>query len=158
MQTVDDPGLARFLPDLRAAAARLTGSSQEADDLVQDCLASAVEGADRMRHAGLLGAWLHQILRRRWYDQLRRRMLERRVRIEASPVCDDPAREIVHRALEGLDADSRRVLRMRFFESRTSVEIGRALGKPAGTIRSMIFHSLRKFEAEFKRLCPQEER
>src|SRR5262245_45922717 len=159
-RVADDAGLARFVPELRAAAGRLTDSAHEADDLVQECLASAVENPDRVRDAELLGAWLHQILRRRWYDLLRRRTLERRFRSEGrlAVPAEPPGEELVRRALEALDPDSRAVLRMRFFESRTSVEIGKALGKSSGTIRSRIFHALRRFEAEFRRLCPQEKR
>lgn len=157
-QVADDAGLTGYLDGLRAAARRLTASEPDAEDLVQDCLASAVRGVGRVRRSGVLGAWLHQILRRRWYDLLRRRTVERRF-LERKPA---PAEvraagdEIVRRALDGLDPDSRRVLELRFFQSRTSVEIGRELGRSPGTVRSMIFHALRKFEVEFKRLCPKE--
>lgn len=158
----DDAALARHVPELRAAARRLTSSSHEADDLVQECLACAVEGADRVRDPELLGAWLHQVLRRRWYDQLRRRAVERRARSEGRPPSPsdphDAGQELVRRALDALDPDSRRVLQLRFFESRTSVEIGDALGESSGTIRSRIFHALRRFEVEFRKLCPEETR
>ena len=160
-RVADDAGLARYAAELRAAARRLTDSSHEAEDLVQECFASAMEHVDRVRQAEILGAWLHQILRRRWYDLLRRRALERRSRVEPAPArtgSDDAGQELVRRALDALDPDSRRILQMRFFESRTSVEIGEALGKPAGTIRSTLFHALRRFEIEFKKLCPEEKR
>jgi len=159
-RVADDAGLARFVPELRAAAGRLTDSSDEADDLVQECLACAIQSVDRVRQAEVLGAWLHQILRRRWYDLLRRRTLERRMRSQDRPPApaESAGDEIVRRALESLDPDSRAVLKMRFFESRTSVEIGNALGQSSGTVRSRIFHALRRFEAEFRKLCPEEKR
>lgn len=153
-----DAGLTGYVDGLRAAARRLTASDPEAEDLVQDCLASAVQGVARVRKTGVLGAWLHQILRRRWYDLLRRRAVERRFR-EATPAPAEARAagdEVVRRALDALDPDSRRVLEMRFFQSRTSVEIGRQLRKTPGTVRSLIFHALRKFEVEFKKLCPKE--
>ena len=158
-RVADGAGFAPYLEGLRAAAQRLTASNHEAEDLVQECLASAVQGAGRIRQGGVLGAWLHQILRRRWYDVLRRRTLERRYRDGERPaaatVDAEPAgNEIVRRALAALDGESRRVLEMRFFQSRTSVEIARELGRPAGTVRSQLFHALRKVESEFHRICP----
>jgi RNA polymerase sigma-70 factor, ECF subfamily len=146
-------GLTGYLDGLRAAARRLTPSEHEAEDLVQDCLASAVQGVGRVRKTGVLGAWLHQILRRRWYDLLRRRAVERRFLDEKAAPAGEPAAgdELVRRALGALDPESRRVLELRFFQSRTSVEIGRILGKSPGTVRSMIFHALRKFENQWRR-------
>ena len=154
-----DAGLAGYLDGLRAAALRLTASEHEAEDLVQDCLASAVQGVARVRKAGVLGAWLHQILRRRWYDLLRRRAVERRRLREGRPdVAPAPAPddELVRRALAELDPDARRVLELRFFQSRSSVEIGKMLGRSPGSVRSLLFHSLRKFEGRFRTLCPKE--
>lgn len=157
----DETGFSRFVDGLRSAALKLTSSDPEAEDLVQDCLASAVQGVGRVRKIELLGAWLHQILRRKWYDLLRRRALERRHRIEgpskATGAEAEPAgNELVRHVLAGMDADARRVLEMRFFQSRTSVEIARELKRPVGTVRSQLFHALRKFESEFHRACPKE--
>jgi RNA polymerase sigma factor (sigma-70 family) len=151
--------LAGHVDGLRAAAMRLTTSEHEAEDLVQDCLASAVQGVARVRNAGVLAAWLHQILRRRWYDLLRRRAVERRhLREGRSDAAPEPAPsdELVRRALAQLDPDSRSILELRFFQSRSSVEIGKMLGRSSGSVRSTIFHALRKFEAEFRKLCPKE--
>ena len=160
-RVADEAGFEPYLDGLRAAADRLTSSGPEADDLVQDCLAAAVQGAGRVRKSGVLGAWLHQVLRRRWYDLLRRRVLERRHLAEgrrtASAAAAEPAgNEIVRMAVAALDPDARRVLELRFFQSRTSVDIARELKKPVGTVRSQLFHALRKFEVEFHRLCPKE--
>jgi RNA polymerase sigma-70 factor (ECF subfamily) len=157
-----EAGFAPYLDGLRSAARRLTSSEHEADDLVQDCLLCAVQGADRVRKMEALGSWLHQILRRRWYDLHRRRAVERRHLGEtrpASSTADNDAalgNEIVRRALQALDLDSRRVLELRFFYSKTSVEIAKELRKSSGSVRSTLFHALRKFELEFHRLCPKE--
>jgi len=160
-RVAEEAGFAPYLDGLRVAARRLTLSDHEADDLVQDCLTSAVQRASQVRKPEVLGAWLHQILRRRWYDLLRRRIVERRHlrenRTATALVEAEPAgNEIVRHALGSLDSASRRVLEMRFFHSKTSVDIARELGKTTGTVRSMIFHALRKFELAFARLCPKE--
>jgi RNA polymerase sigma-70 factor (ECF subfamily) len=160
-RVAEEAGFEPYMDGLRAAAQRLTMSDPEADDLVQDCLAAAVRGAGGVRKRGVLGAWLHQILRRRWYDLLRRRALERRHLAEgrrAAPAvaAEPPGNEIVRLALAALEPDARLVLELRFFQARTSVDIARQLQKPVGTVRSQLFYALRKFEAEFKRLCPKE--
>ncbi len=157
----DGTEFSRHVEGLRSAALKLTSSDAEAEDLVQDCLASAVQGVGRVRNIALLGAWLHQILRRKWYDLLRRRALERRHRIDGpskpmAAVAEPAGNELVRHVLAGMDADARRVLEMRFFQSRTSVEIARELKRPVGTVRSQLFHALRKFESEFHRACPKE--
>jgi len=156
----DQVGLTRYVERLRAAALRLAGSSHDAEDLVQDCLASAIQEKDRVRHPELLGAWLQQVLRRRWYDRLRHQAVERRHRSgyrPGSPVAvDESEREIVHRALQSLDPHVRRLLEWRFFDGWSSVEIGREMGKSDGTVRSLLLHALRKFEGEVRRLCPKE--
>jgi RNA polymerase sigma-70 factor (ECF subfamily) len=152
---------ARHLDGLRAAALRLAGSSHEADDLVQDCLAAAVQDASRLPLGTPLGAWLHQVLRRRWYDLIRRRVVERRHRAQsgrAAPSSPDAeGSELVRRALGALEPEARRLLELRFFQARRSVDIARELGRPVGTVRSQLFYALRKFESEFQRLKPRED-
>ncbi|HYE97327.1 MAG TPA: sigma-70 family RNA polymerase sigma factor [Planctomycetota bacterium] len=159
MNVADEKGLERFLPGLRAAAERLAGPG-EAEDLLQDCLAAALPALPRLKDEALLGAWLRQILRRRWIDRLRRRVLERRVREDLRPAAAHDApfddHERVRAALGELDDEERRLLEWRFFESATSVDIARRLGRPPGTVRSMIFNALRRFEAEFQKLCRED--
>lgn len=154
----DQAGLTRYLEGLRAAALRLAGSPDEADDLVQDCLASAVQEGERGRTPCVLGAWLHQILRRRWYDRIRRRSVERRYRSGYRPEVPDaaPDVELVHRALQALDPDTRRLLERRFFDGRTSVDLGREMGKSDGAVRSLLFHALRRFEAAVQKISAKE--
>lgn len=154
----DQAVLTRYLEGLRAAALRLAGSPEDADDLVQDCLASAVQQGGTVRNPGVLGAWLHQILRRRWYDRLRHRAVERRFRSGYRPVVPEPAADVdvVHRALQALDPEMRRLLERRFFEGRSSVDLGREMGKSDGAVRSLLFQALRRFEAAVRHLCPKE--
>ncbi len=147
--------VAPYRHELRAAARQLTGSPQEADDLVQECLAAALAGLPRLGHRELLGAWLLQILRHKGYDALRRRSRERRAlnvaRPAAAPAADAAETDLVRHVLAELDPEERRVIELKYFESRTSGEIGEILGKPAGTVRSLLFYALRRFEAAYRR-------
>jgi len=150
--------LERHAGELREQARRWTGSPEAAEELVQETFASALSSVDRLRNPDAMGAWLLQILRRRWIDLLRRRAQDKRLEGYVPPATLRAEqgrfdRELLRKALLSLSADERQVLEWRFFNSRTSADIARRLGKPAGTIRSMIFHALRKCEAAFVSEC-----
>jgi len=155
--TAGDEFLTRHLPELRATAAKLSGSPDRAEDLVQEALAAAIAALGRLRQRESIGAWLQQILRRRWYDVLRRRGAEQRALAQTPPSkretreTVDP--ELVRRALKTLAAEERRVLELRFFQSMNATEIGTMLGRPAGTIRCILFHALRNFETAYCTEC-----
>lgn len=61
------------IPNLRAFAASLSGSMQQADDLVQDTLLKAWGHADSFTEGTNLRAWLFTILRNTYYSLYRRR-------------------------------------------------------------------------------------
>jgi RNA polymerase sigma factor (sigma-70 family) len=158
-----DPAiLAEHLRDLRALAQHLTRSPHEAEDLVQETLVAAMDALGDLRDPELAGAWLLRILRRKWTDLLRRRFRERQARkVQAPPDLavrsEAPAEDVVQRALRSLSPDDARLLRLRYFEKRTSSEIGVLLGKPAGTVRSMIFQLLRRLETLCRRIHREED-
>jgi RNA polymerase sigma-70 factor (ECF subfamily) len=153
-----DARIAPHLDVLKASALRLTRSAHDADELVQDTLVTAVAGIGRLRNDDLAGAWLQQILRSKWIDLIRRRASERRAMEQVRP--GSPVREaddLVHRAMAVLGSEERRIVELRYFHSRNSSEIAEILGKPPGTVRSLLFHALSKFEAEYRRLGRTEE-
>src|SRR5689334_4214455 len=76
-RTLDPQDLTEHLPELRALAERLARSREEAEDLVQETLLAAVASIGQLRQPELAGAWLLRILRRKWYDALRRRPRDR---------------------------------------------------------------------------------
>jgi RNA polymerase sigma-70 factor, ECF subfamily len=61
------------IPSLRAFAASLSGSIQQADDLVQDTLLKAWSHADSFTQGTNIRAWLFTILRNTYYSLYRRR-------------------------------------------------------------------------------------
>ena len=61
------------IPNLRAFAASLSGSIQNADDLVQDTLLKAWGHADSFTPGTSIRAWLFTILRNTYYSQYRKR-------------------------------------------------------------------------------------
>jgi RNA polymerase sigma-70 factor, ECF subfamily len=65
--------LVKEIPNLRAFAASLSGSLQNADDLVQDTLLKAWANAASFQHGTNLRAWLFTILRNTYYSIYRKR-------------------------------------------------------------------------------------
>ena len=61
------------IPNLRAFAVSLTGSSERADDLVQETLMKARAKFHTFQEGTNLRAWLFTILRNEFYSQLRKR-------------------------------------------------------------------------------------
>src|SRR6185369_7308724 len=61
------------IPNLRAFAVSLTGSSERADDLVQETLTKAWAKFHTFQEGTNLRAWLFTILRNEFYSQLRKR-------------------------------------------------------------------------------------
>jgi RNA polymerase sigma-70 factor (ECF subfamily) len=71
--------IAALLPQLRAFARFLTGNPTEADDLVQDAVLRGLGSLNQYQPTVGLRAWLFTILRNRFYEQARRRRIERRI-------------------------------------------------------------------------------
>src|SRR5690349_11803354 len=69
--------VARHLRTLREAARRLTGSVDEADDLVQDAVMRAWTFWDRFEPGSNSRAWLHRILVNTFINAYRKRRRER---------------------------------------------------------------------------------
>jgi RNA polymerase sigma-70 factor (ECF subfamily) len=142
--------LTGHLPELRALASRLARSRVEAEDLVQETLLSAIKAFQSLRQPELAGAWLLRILRHKWYDVLREKHRERPAAPlrHSDPVADpEPADDSLKKALASLPPEERRILELRYFESRTSTEIAAQLGMTPGGVRSALFYALRRLEA-----------
>lgn len=64
------------IPHLRAFAISLTGSIDQADDLVQIALMRGLENLDKFQPGTSMRAWLFTILRNHYYTELRKRRRE----------------------------------------------------------------------------------
>jgi RNA polymerase sigma-70 factor (ECF subfamily) len=138
-----------YLTELRSVAARLSRTPDDAEDLVQECLGKAMQGIGALRNREVVGAWLLQILRRAWYDRLRRAERERRAMGRPRPTSaeeSDVDSDLIRAAMAELSAEDRRLLEMRFFEGRTSEEIGVRLRRHPGGVRASMFYALRRLE------------
>ena len=142
-----DARMEALVPALRRFAWSLTRSTDEADDLVQDCLENAL-GAWHRRHAdGKLRAWLFAILYNLHVSD--RRRLARRARLHGELAQLEPAAAAggpdaaVHcvqvlAQLDTLPEEQRAVLLLVGVEGLSYDEAARVLGVPVGTVMSRL--------------------
>ncbi len=145
------------LPHLDAvyrAAVALCGRRQKADDLVQDTFLKAFERFESFQPGTNCKAWLLQILRNVWIDQLRRKKvagqelpLEEQIVAEkshdnkivwsnAEDLIENFSDEQVIKALSELPEDQRLTLFLIDVEQLSQKEVARIMGVAAGTVKS----------------------
>jgi len=140
-------------------AVSITGSSQDAEEAVQDALLSVIYKIDTFRGDSAFGSWIYRIVANAAYQKLRRRPSRRgEILLEdvlpafhenglSEPVADwstdldDPARGtelrlVLSAAIEELPAEYRTVVVLRDVEGLSNTEVAEALGVTVGTVKS----------------------
>jgi RNA polymerase sigma-70 factor (ECF subfamily) len=143
---------------LRVAAV-VSGSTEEAKDIVQEAFVSAHRSLATYRGTGSVRSWLLRVVanharnnvrgrtRRLWRDT-RHAALE--LRSDAGPdehVERRAEHEAVVRALASLRLDDREVLACRFVVGLTELEAAEVLGLPTGTVKSRTSRALGRLRA-----------
>ena len=159
----------RFGPRLHGYLYRLTGSREDADDLLQDLFTRVVRMIGRYEHDGRFDGWLFRIATNLVRDQIRRyRRAPQVVPLVApdpdargtdlsweaagdlsSPAPDSPmilAEDVdaLQRALAKLPAAEREVVMLRHFSELSFNEIARAMGTPLGRALARAHRGLAK--------------
>jgi RNA polymerase sigma factor (sigma-70 family) len=161
LRTADDrPGDAvrrqRFLVAARPALDRayrlaglLLGNAPEAEDAVQDALAVAWQSFDQLRDVDKFGGWFDRIVANGCRDRLRRRNTVRFIPIAdgVDPAGRDPFQAFLERdallgGLDGLSADERAVVVLRFWADLPLEGIAERLDWPLGTVKSRLHRAL----------------
>lgn len=145
------------LPHLDAvyrAAVAICGRRQKADDLVQEAFLKAFERFDSFQPGTNCKAWLLQILRNIWIDQLRKKKIAGQVLpleeeiIAENSHCDETvwsnaedlmenfSDEQVIKALWELPDDQRLTLFLIDVEQLSQKDVAQITGVPAGTVKS----------------------
>lgn len=151
--------------DVFRLAYRLTGSRENAEDVVQETFLKAYRSLHRFDARSAFGTWIHRIAANCALDHLRR--VDRRR--EASKAEDDrdpfdlvesgepgPLRhtlssEVERRLAAGLGALTpmeRTAFVLRHFEERSIAEIGRALGTRTSATKQAVFRAVGKLRRE----------
>jgi RNA polymerase sigma-70 factor (ECF subfamily) len=150
-----DPASERFgdqlvavLPRLRRFARGLTGSSVEADDLVQAACERALARRHQFQEGTRFDSWMFRIVQTIWIDQIR----SREVRKSDGDISEDrlgsdePVRRVearltlaeVRRAVDRLTPDQRAALLLVTVEGLSYKEAAEVVDVPVGTIMSRL--------------------
>lgn len=145
-----------LLPRLRRFACALTGSLDEADDIVQAACEKALTRLDQFTPGTRCDHWMFQIIRTQWIDRLRHR--KRREGINGSADVEavgfdariyeqTEARmelDIVRRELARLPEEQRVIVVLVTVDGRSYQEVADMLGIPIGTVMSRLSRARRR--------------
>ena len=138
------------LTRLDTAARLILRDPDRAKDAVQNALVRAWRDLPQLRDADRWEAWLHRLLVRSCYDELRRsrrRSLEVTIAsVDLPAVLDEAAatldRADIERAFLTLDADQRLVVVLHYYLDLPLPEVAAAAGIPVGTAKSRLHRGL----------------
>lgn len=144
-------------------AHRMTGSPQDAEDVVQETFLKAYRQLGRFESRANFGTWLHRIAVNCSIDLIRGRKHQETghdaadldlLDVGRDDDRDDPSperlmlsaevQERVTRAMQGLTAMERAAFVLRHFEGQSIDEISRSLGLKANAAKHSIFRAVRK--------------
>jgi RNA polymerase sigma-70 factor (ECF subfamily) len=157
-----------YLDSLYNTAYRMTRSSEDAEDLVQETFFKAYKYYDKFEEGTNLKAWLFKILKNTFINNYRKKKLqprsvdfaeiedsfERIVRRDASDQPADPESvyfngvldDDVRKALESLPYDYRMVVILADLEDFSYKEIAEILDCPVGTVMSRLYRGRKLLE------------
>ena len=140
--------LTTLLPRLRRFGLALTGSANDADELVQNVCERVLLRSGQLRDETRMDAWLYGIMRNLWIDELRHRRVRRHEDIDAaSGVMGDDGQAVaegritlamVRRTMGELPDDQRTVLMLVCVDGLSYKEAAEVLGIPVGTVMSRL--------------------
>jgi RNA polymerase sigma-70 factor (ECF subfamily) len=136
-------------------AYRLTGTREDAEDVVHDVFVGLPEALTRYDERGRLGAWLGRVTAR--VALMRQRRTRRRREVGLDDAAEVPARVAAQgddaalwAALDALPAGQRAVLVLKEMEGYTHTEIAETLGISQVTSRVRLLRALRHMRQQFK--------
>jgi RNA polymerase sigma-70 factor (ECF subfamily) len=145
-------------------AAHLVGDRSDAEDVVQEALTLAWRAWPSLRDRDRFDAWFERIVVNTAYERLRKRRrtptahlpveLADRGTDRLSAALD---RDAIARALDGLSADHRVVVVLRYWRDLPIEEIATRLGVPSGTVRSRLHYALRELRLRIEPAPPHPE-
>ena len=154
-------GLLALLPRLRRFAITLTGSTVDADELVQTTCERVLNRAEQARDASRIDAWIYGIMRNLWIDELRSRRVRRSDTLDAAAdvVGDDGVATAegritlaaVRQALAALPEEQRSVLVLVCVDGLSYREAADILRIPIGTVMSRISRGRQELHEQFSR-------
>lgn len=138
-----------------ALAAVILRDRSEAEEATHDAVCAAWRGLSRLRDPQRMEAWFTRILVNTCRNHLRRRRV-RPLAVElpetlptAGGLGDAAALDDLERALNGLPAEQRAVVVLRFWGDLTLQEIAKRTGEREGTVKSRLHYALARLRASY---------
>lgn len=137
------------VPRLRAFLRKLSGSAQDAEDLVQDTLERSLRYRNTFDSRGSLAGWLMKIAFRCYLDLRDRRRREPRPLVDADLVVGNnpspvESRDLVGHLLRRLSPIEQDILLRFHHRQETLAEISSHLSMPVNTVKSHLHRARRK--------------
>jgi RNA polymerase sigma-70 factor, ECF subfamily len=169
--------VARYQERLYPTLQRLTGSAEDAEDILQDTFVRAFEKLDQFHGDSSFYTWIYRIAVNLALSGYRRRRVRSPLRLRHlhSPVPhDDPPDEsldadptlaleraerekIVEDALNKLGPEHRAVIVLKDFDGHRYEEISTILNVPVGTVRSRLHRARCELRDRLRNLVDQEQ-
>jgi RNA polymerase sigma-70 factor (ECF subfamily) len=135
-------------------AAKLVRSEERALDVLQEVWLRVFRDMRRLKDPASLRPWLYRLTHGIAVDRIRgsvsRERAEEAQTVEwqesAEPEWSWADADAVHEALDGLELKHREVLVLHFLEDFSVEEIAAAVGCPAGTVKSRIYHAKKEMK------------
>lgn len=144
----------RWRPRHYAHARRMLGHLDGAADAVQEAWIGILRGLGRIEDPARFPSWSYAIVTRRCQDALRRRRREPLGQPDIDPTdphSDDFTRTYdLRRAIANLPPEQRTTIALYYTDGLSVSEIAEALGIPAGTVKSRLFHARRTLRRHFR--------
>jgi len=143
-------------------ALQLSGNMEDARDLIQDVLLSALTAEEKGRPMQDPRSWLLTVLNRRFYDRLRRKYRLPTVSIDeqlelpddsddlSSPLLRSEQAEQVRREVAYLTEMYRTIIVRHHFHGESVESIAGSLGIPVGTVKSRLDFGRKKMKKGFE--------
>ena len=153
--------------EIRRYCFRLTNSEAEASDLTQEVYARLCKSKRNLEGAHLRN-WLFRVARNLVIDSIRTKHPEQiSPDVEGMQLVDMPDRKSVNpatmveqqdliqkvlSALNNCDKRTREIFRLKFYENKSSSEIGNQVGISSSTVRKILLGKLQEFREAFQRM------
>lgn len=146
--------LTALLPRLRRFGLSLTGSRNDADELVQAACERVLTRADQLRDKARMDAWIYGIMRNLWIDELRFRRVRRHDDLSAAAdVVGEQGEAVtegritlaaVRAAVAEMSEDRRTLLLLICVDGLSYQEAADTLGIAIGTVMSRLSRARRE--------------
>ncbi len=148
--------VSRHAPQLRAYLHRHSGSSEDADDLLQETWVRVARSARRFDPTRRFRSWLYGIATNLARDLFRRRgaregaLRELAMRPQLEPEVGPIDRRKLHERISRLPERMKAVLILRYFEGMNESEMAETLEIPRGTVKSRLHAALCELRREYE--------